>query len=504
MSDPHAGHQDQPDHPSPQDRQDHEDHRDRHEEQARALARVRSLLLDLGRTDQEIDRAVADDVVDLLVVDSLLVPPGDRLTQAQVSDQTGIPVAVVRRFWRALGFLDVGEDDAVFTAMDIEALHLFQAMVAMGLVDLDTAVQMARVIGSSMARIAEAEAGPGTAPILVSSGDSVLDADQFASQAGTSIPAMARLLEFVWRRHLQAATRRSMMLRARGTEAGTSPVLAVGFADMVGFTMLSQHLGDEELAAVVSHFEELAHDTVVARGGRVVKMIGDEVMFVVQTATSAAEIGLSLSETYSDDELLSDVRVGLAIGPVLVQDGDFYGPVVNLASRLVGVANPGTVLMSEEFRSALTGEGAEGFEMRALRTRTLKDIGRIQAWKLKRAGSDPGLDRRRNMRWDRLNDVLRELDELRELGASVTRGAPTDDGSPGDARNGDAAAGATDAPVPSEDAVPGGDAVTGEDAVTGRAAPVAGEDTVTGEDAVTAEDASLTGEDTAGAGSRRE
>ena len=380
MSDPHAGHQDQPDHPSPQDRQDHEDHRDRHEEQARALARVRSLLLDLGRTDQEIDRAVADDVVDLLVVDSLLVPPGDRLTQAQVSDQTGIPVAVVRRFWRALGFLDVGEDDAVFTVMDIEAIHLFQTMVAMDLVDLDTAVQMARVIGSSMARIAEAEAGPGTAPILVSSGDSVLDADQFASQAGTSIPAMARLLEFVWRRHLQAATRRSMMLRARGTEAGTSPVLAVGFADMVGFTMLSQHLGDEELAAVVSHFEELAHDTVVARGGRVVKMIGDEVMFVVQTATSAAEIGLGLAEAYADDELLSDVRVALSIGPVLVQDGDFYGAVVNLASRLVGVANPGTVLVSDEFRSALAREGARGIETRALRARSLKSIGRIQAW----------------------------------------------------------------------------------------------------------------------------
>ena len=152
---------------------------------------------------------------------------------------------------------------------------------------------------------------------------------------------MGRLLEYVWRRHLQAATRRAMLLGARGAEKGISPVMAVGFADMVGFTMLSQHLGDEELAAVVSRFEELAHDTVVALGGRVVKMIGDEAMFVVQTATSAAEIGLSLAEAYAGDELLSDVRVALAIGPVLVQDGDFYGPVVNLASRLVGVANPG-------------------------------------------------------------------------------------------------------------------------------------------------------------------
>jgi Adenylate and Guanylate cyclase catalytic domain len=163
---------------------------------------------------------------------------------------------------------------------------------------------------------------------------------------------------------------------------------------------------------------------VVALGGRVVKMIGDEVMFVVPTATDAAEIGLSLAETYAGDDLLSDVRVALAIGPVLVKDGDFYGPVVNLASRLVGVANPGTVLVSDELRNALEDEGASGFETRALRTRTLKDIGRVQVWKLSRVGSEPGADRRRNVRWERLNEVLRDLDDLRDRGEQlVVRGS---------------------------------------------------------------------------------
>ena len=199
--------------------------------------------------------------------------------------------------------------------------------------------------------------------------------------------------------------------------------MAVGFADMVGFTVLSQHLGDAELAAVVSRFEELAHDTVVALGGRVVKMIGDEVMFVVQTATGAAQIGLSLAEAYADDDLLSDVRVALAFGPVLVQDGDFYGSVVNLASRLVGVANPGTVLISGDLRTALDNEGAEGFDTRALRPRNLKDIGLVQVWKLSRAGSEPGADRRRSLRWERLGEILRELEELRDRGEQVMRGS---------------------------------------------------------------------------------
>jgi adenylate cyclase len=384
-----------------------------------ALARVRFLLLDLGCTDQEIDQAVEDDALDLLVVDRILVPADHRLTQTEVAERTDIPLDVAKRFWRALGFLDVGEDEAAFTDMDIEAVHIFQSLVAMGLVDLDSAVQMARVIGSSMARIAEAETAPGSTPILMGSGDSILDADAFAAQAGASIPGMARLLEYVWRRHLQAATRRAMLHRARGSDEGIRPVMAVGFADMVGFTMLSQHLGDEELAAVVARFEELAHDTVVALGGRVVKMIGDEVMFIVQTATSAAQIGLSLAEAYAGDELLSDVRVALAVGPVLVKDGDFYGPVVNLASRLVGVAHPGTVLISDEFRQALREEGTTDIDTRPLRTRTLKDLGRVQMWKLIRAGTEPGADSRRTMRWERLGEVLRELDELRERGESV-------------------------------------------------------------------------------------
>ncbi len=418
---------------------------------ARALARVRSQLLDLGATEEEVARAVADDTVDLLMVDRLLVPAERRMTQAEVAERTGIPPDFTLRIWRALGFLDMDEDEAVFTEMDIEALHLFQAMLAMGLVDVESGLHMARVIGSSMARIAEAETAPGSTPILVPSGDSILDADEFARTAGASLPAMARLLEYVWRRHLQAATRRAMLIRLRSDGEGISPVMAVGFADMVGFTMLSQHLGDRQLAEVVSRFEAMAHDVVTALGGRVVKMIGDEAMFVVTGAVDAARIGLALAEAYAGDELLSDVRVALAIGPVLVQDGDFYGPVVNLASRLVGIANPGTVLVSDELHRQLEAEAPGGFASRALRPRTIKDIGRVQLWKLSRAGAEPGAGRRRNVPWERLGEVLRELDDIRDRGDRVgtpgTRGAAGSD----QAGGGDAVGPELEAPVERDD-----------------------------------------------------
>jgi hypothetical protein len=151
-----------------------------------ALDRVRSLLTELGCSDDEIDRAVADDVVDLLVVDRLVVPAGRRLTQTEMAEITDLPVDAIRRLWRALGFLDVSDDDLAFTDMDIEAVELFQSMMAAGLADVDSAVQTARVVGLSMARIAEAETSPGSTPVLTPSGDSIIDADNFARRAGAA------------------------------------------------------------------------------------------------------------------------------------------------------------------------------------------------------------------------------------------------------------------------------------------------------------------------------
>ncbi len=386
---------------------------------ARILEHVRGLLLKAGSTNEEIDKAIEDDMLDLLAVDRLLIPSTHRYTQSEVSELTGLPIDILKRFWRSLGFLDVGNDERIFTDLDIESITLFQGMMTLGSAEMDSALQLARVIGSAMARIADAEVVPGSLP-FGSETDNLLAADAFASVADTVLPVMARLLEFVWRRHVQAATRRSMLQRSRGNMSGNSPILVVGFADMVGFTLLSQHLGEAELAAVVRRFEEISHDIVTSLGGRVVKMIGDEAMFVLDSVTAGVRIGIGLAEAYADDELLSDVRVGLAVGPVLVSDGDYYGPVVNLAHRIVNIANPGTVLMSDDFHTALMSESNEEFFGQELRPRLLKDIGRVQLWQARRAGqvidSDGVTDRRRSVRWERLGDVIRDLEDLREVG----------------------------------------------------------------------------------------
>ena len=406
-----------------------------------ALERVRAFLRAHGTPDDEIADAEEHDVLDLLVADRLLVPAERRYTQVEVAEMTGMDLDLARRFWRALGFADVELEERMFTDLDIEALVILRSMMDLGVADVETSLQFARVIGSSMARIAEAEVSPQVRGLAIAGGsgssDTVEAADRFAALADHSLPAMARLLEFVWRRHVQAAVRRAMLLRSR-SDRGTLPVLAVGFADMVGFTTLSQQLSEEELAAVVARFEEVAHDTVTASGGRVVKMIGDEAMFVTESALAAARIGLALAEAYAGDELLSDVRVALAVGPVLVQDGDFYGPVVNVASRVVNMAAPGSVIVTDEFRAAVPSGGGPGgaangeFEFLALRPRRVKDVGRIQLCVLQRPGADPvALDRRLGGRFERMAEVFHDLDELREKGERLISGARSAGGAEG-------------------------------------------------------------------------
>jgi adenylate cyclase len=398
------------------------------ERRAAALAHVREILHLHGATDEEIDKALDDDVLDLFVFDRVLVPSRKRYTRREVAELTGVNHETLLRFWRALGFPNVSDDERSFTDLDLEAVRLFQGMQALGATRTDTALQMARVIGSSMSRIAEAELVPGH--MFNSDYDQVLAADSFASVADVTIPAMARLLEFVWRRQVAAGIRRAMMLRSRGAAPGESPVLAVGFADMVGFTLLSQHLSDPELAAVVRRFEELSHDIVTGLGGRVVKMIGDEVMFVVESVDDAARIGLDLADAYADDELLSDVRVGLAVGPVLLREGDYFGSTVNLAHRIVNIGNPGTVLVSDEFQTALRAVASDEYTTKPLRPRLLKDLGRVQLWWLGRAGHEAdgtgvAADRRRHVRWERLSEVLRDLDEVRGVGERLLSGNPS-------------------------------------------------------------------------------
>lgn len=324
--------------------------------------------------DDEIRRAREAGLVGLLAVAAAALPGAGTYTPVELAAKVGMERDLSKRFWRAMGFPDVPDDERIFTEVDVDALSTVQAMLTLGLTNVEVAIQLTRVIGSSQARIAEAMLGSNEQRTASARGS---ETDLFAIAADATLATQSRLLDYVWRRHVQAATRRRLM--ADGRPARPTVPLSVGFADLVGFTAMSQQISDKELAAVVARFEALAFDAVARHGGRVAKMIGDEVMFVVDGIAPALETALALAEAYADDDLLSDVRVGLAHGEVLALEGDYYGPVVNLASRIVNIALPGAVVISEPVHEALAGDRRYVFH--PLRVRSLKDIGRVRLWR---------------------------------------------------------------------------------------------------------------------------
>jgi len=107
-------------------------------------------------------------------------------------------------------------------------------------------------------------------------------------------------------------------------------------------------------------------------------------MFVSEDTAAGGRIALALAQVYADDEMLPDVRVGLARGPVLAREGDYLGPTVNLASRIVNIAYAGTAVVSEDVYEALKDD--DEFAWRPMRPRRLKGIGWTPLWVLRRPG----------------------------------------------------------------------------------------------------------------------
>ena len=344
--------------------------------------RLLEMLRERDISDEEIFSALQNDTLHLLAVDQMLGPPRKRLTIAELSAETGVDPTTVRRLWRALGFQDVADEDRIFSSIDVEAVTSLKGLMRTRATDVDVAIQLARVIGSSMARIAAAEivASNSLKGVSLGSNDfTTVDlADRFTQYSASILPAVPELLVYAWIRHLHDAGRHAMVALDSGARDVSERILAVGFVDLVGFTILSQQLTTQELGAVVSRFEELSSDAVTRRDGRVVKMIGDEVMYVVGSPEAAVEIGLELKEEYAKEKLLSEVRAGIAYGSVLAREGDYYGPVVNLASRIVNIANPGSILVSDGIQQALSGKSKH--RLVPLRPRYLKDLGSVQLW----------------------------------------------------------------------------------------------------------------------------
>lgn len=342
---------------------------------------VRELLEELGLPEETIEQAEQAGTDELLAIDAVVLPKKAKFTIDELAAKVGTDVEVVRVFWRALGFVDVIEGERSFTKRDVSILKSLVALAQQDLIDPELSLRVARVIGVSMAQIATALVDASESGYDDRRADGNDDSTSFAVRAGELLPFMSDVIDYSFRRHLRAAARRRVVLAS--TVDGASQ--AIGFADLVRFTELSLQLDDHALADVVGRFDDLVNHTVVRHGGRIVKMIGDGAMFATTDATQAALIALELSDAVAADDRLPGLRVGIARGPVMARDGDLYGAVVNLASRLVTFGRAGAINIDQDMRQAIAGD--RRFALRSLGHRQLRHIGEVRVHRL-RPGPD--------------------------------------------------------------------------------------------------------------------
>jgi adenylate cyclase len=311
-------------------------------------------------------------------IEELLLGGQRRYRRAEVSEATGVEVNRAHRLWMAMGFAAVSDDEAVFTDGDVEALRTWNALVASGTMAIDEEVPHARVMGQTLARLAEWQAREViTRAALLAPGGAGRQAGA-ADIAGTLLPVIEQLQSYVWRRHLAAAYERILLEPPGELSAGT---ITVGFADIVGYTRTARHAAVEDLAALLETFEEDTAEAVVSNHGQVVKMVGDEVLFVTGRPADAAEIALRLTSPGRAGQGLPALRVGMAAGRVLSRFGDVYGPVVNLAARLTSLAKPGTALVDAELATALRAD--RNYRLHARRPTAVRGYHHLRSWALR-------------------------------------------------------------------------------------------------------------------------
>lgn len=275
-------------------------------------------------------------------------PPVHSLASA--ADALNVPVEDVERVWTMLGLSVPGLDTPTLSQADVEALATSIAVQAQfgNLVD-----GFLRLLGVNMARLAEAE----SSMIRVSQPDVWLghSHDELATARAWRtttelIPRIGALIDTVHRQHLVSAR---TFLEGLGGGPSASVVCGVGFADLSGFTALTQILTHAELSAMLADFGGTVSDVVHADSGRVVKFIGDAVMWVSSTPELLVKAAADLVGHPKARAAGLQVRAGLGYGAVLAINGDYFGNPVNLAARLVDAAAPGQILAAPTIHDEL-------------------------------------------------------------------------------------------------------------------------------------------------------
>jgi adenylate cyclase len=272
-------------------------------------------------------------------------------TLGTAAEALGVPVEDVAHAWEALGLTVTDPEAPLMSQADIDGLATWVNLRKIA--GDDAALNFLRVVGASLARLAEASgtmirlAEPDL--LITHSRDELTTARAYRAIAEL-VPGLSTLIDSVWRHQITSAR---SYFEAIITDSSASVTCGVGFADLSGFTALTQRLTPTELSDLLVEFGGAVSDMVHSDGGRVVKFIGDEVMWVTATPDLLVKVAVDLVEYPRAREAGLQIRAGLGYGSVLAIGGDYWGTPVNLAARLVAAAAPGQILASTDVRDEL-------------------------------------------------------------------------------------------------------------------------------------------------------
>lgn len=316
-------------------------------------------LLDQGCTLDDLVRADTNDRLVAAASDRLLgrgQPRLDRAAVAALAD-VDVDVAMVASAWRALGFPEPPDNAEIWWPSDADTFAAFAG--AAELFGQDRLSQFSRVLGRAAALVAEAAVAmfmSGIRGPLEQNDLPPLELARANVAGQIAADAVPGVFEAAFRHHFQATGRR--VDDTTFTPGHERAVLCVGFADLVGSTELAHRLDPAGTARLAVDLDRAATDAVAARDGRLVKTIGDGVLFTTTRTGGAIAIARDLLAWADDDAQLEGLRIGLSTGPVVWQDGDVHGPVVNLAARLCDAATGSQILVDDGFATAHGPDGS--------------------------------------------------------------------------------------------------------------------------------------------------
>ena len=309
--------------------------------QARSLVKLRERGYSIEQLQEAIDEGRLVGYTDELVGEMV----GERFTLKEAAKKSGLKAEVIEELIAAIGLPSGAVDDLGIE--DVEMFRHFETAVESGF-PRDALLQTVRVYGQAVSKIADAEVRlvhlHVHEPLLREGVSSEQIAEQMDGITEELLPLFSPVIDHLHRRFLNHFVEQDIvghMESESGGEIGQVRV-AIAFADLAGYTQLTEEVGDEEAAGIVERFVANVNQSLPDEA-RILKTIGDEVMIVSSDAGSLIDWAVGFQTLNTERPL---PRIGIHCGNVVFRDGDYFGREVNLAARVAARAAAGEVLVT--------------------------------------------------------------------------------------------------------------------------------------------------------------